>query len=113
FKEVTEESGLGVNPGRTRKAIAADLNNDGKIDLLLLRDNKPPALFINLGNGKFEDRTSQADEDLILYAFVDGEAVDLQGSGKMDLALWSAMANRVLLNRGQGKFEEIKMVVIT
>jgi len=113
FKDVTEESGLASNPGRSRKVIAADLNGDGRIDLLLLRDNKPPALFMNTGKGRFEDKTSQADEDLIIYAFLDGQAVDLKRTGEQDLALWSAMANRILLNQGDGKFEEAKIPVIT
>jgi hypothetical protein len=113
FKDVTEESGLAANPGRTRKVLAADFDGDGRVDLLFLRDNKPPALFMNLGKGKFVDKTSEADEDLIIYAFLDGQAVDLNGNGKVDLALWSAMATRVLFNQGEGKFEETKAAVIT
>ena len=113
FKDMTEESGLSANPGRTRKILAADFDGDGRIDLLFLRDNKPPALFMNVGKGKFVDKTSDADEDLIIYAFLDGQAVDLNGNGKVDLALWSAMATRVLFNQGEGKFEETKTAVIT
>src|SRR6202021_1401938 len=57
FKEITETAGLTSNPGRTLKALAADFKHNRRLDLLLLRDNKPPALYRNEGQGVFEDQT--------------------------------------------------------
>src|SRR5579884_643464 len=36
-------------------AVFADLNNDGKVDLVVANDSKPNYLYINKGNGTFED----------------------------------------------------------
>jgi hypothetical protein len=71
---------------------------------LLLRDNKPPALYLNQGQGKFQDRTSYAGEDIWDYAFFDAQVADFNHDGKLDLALWSNIGYRVLLNQGDGRF---------
>ncbi len=36
-------------------AVFADVNNDGKPDLLVANDSKPNYLYLNKGNGTFED----------------------------------------------------------
>jgi enediyne biosynthesis protein E4 len=38
-------------------ALFADVNNDGKVDLLVANDSTPNYLYINKGNGTFEDRS--------------------------------------------------------
>ena len=65
FVDSTTSAGLAGNPGRARSAIFADFNRDGRPDLLLLREEKPPALYKNLGGGKFEDRTWNAGEPIV------------------------------------------------
>ena len=105
FRDVTETSGLVDNPGRTRRAVAADFNQNGRMALLLLRDNKPPALYRNLGNCRFEEETWEAGAENWKFAYLDGQAADFDGDGKMDLALWSTIGNEVLINQGGGKFE--------
>lgn len=106
FKEITEAAGLTSNPGRTHKALAADFNHSGRLDLLLLRDNKPPVLYRNQGRGEFEDQTWGAGTEIWKYAYVDAQTSDFNHDGKTDVVLWSTVGNEVILNQGNGKFEQ-------
>jgi hypothetical protein len=106
FKEITEAAGLTSNPGRTLKALAADFNHNGRLDLLLLRDNKPPALYRNQGHGVFEDKTWDAGTEIWKYAYVDAQTSDFNHDGKTDVVLWSTIGNEVLLNQGNGTFKQ-------
>ncbi|HZR63548.1 MAG TPA: VCBS repeat-containing protein [Terriglobales bacterium] len=107
FTDITAASGLSGNPGRARNAIIADFNSDHHPDLLILRDDKPPALYLNRGNGNFVDATWDAGDELTGHAFFDGLAADFNGDGKPDLALWSTVSFRILLNDGKGKFKNM------
>jgi enediyne biosynthesis protein E4 len=106
FKEITQAAGLASNPGRTHKALAADFNHSGRMDLLLLRDNKPPVLYRNQGHGEFEDRTWDAGAEIWKYAYVDAQISDFNRDGKVDVVLWSTVGNEVILNQGNGKFKQ-------
>jgi hypothetical protein len=105
FTEAADAADLSGNPGRARNALFADFNNDGRPDFLILRDDKPPALYLNRGNGHFEDATWAAGGELTNHAFFEGMVADFNGDGKLDLALWSTISFRVLLNRGNAVFE--------
>jgi enediyne biosynthesis protein E4 len=105
FTDITSSLSLELNPGRGRKGVAADFDQDGHVDLLLLRDEKPPVLYLNRGGGKFQDFTYDADEQLSRNAFFDAHVSDFNHDGRPDLALWSALVSRVLLNQGGGRFE--------
>jgi hypothetical protein len=107
---VTTAAGLAENPGRARSAVFADFNNDRRPDLLILRDDKPPALYLNRGGCKFEDATWDAGEDLTRHAFFDAVVADFNRDGKPDLALWSAMSFQVLLNRGNAAFVQAESI---
>jgi hypothetical protein len=111
FREVTEAAGLDSNPGRTRRAVAADFEHNGRLDLLLLRDNKPPVLYLNQGEGKFDDRTWDAGKEIWRYAYLDAQTADFNHDGKVDLALWSTVGNEILWNVGEGKFEDDEAVL--
>ena len=52
FEDVTEKAGVGVLDG-TSSAIFADLNNNGRQDLIVVRTSGP-LLFINRGDGTFQ-----------------------------------------------------------
>ncbi len=56
FTDVTEKAGLLAPGGRAMSAIAADLNNDGLVDLYVANDATPNAFFVNSGKGTFSDR---------------------------------------------------------
>ena len=51
FEDITEQSGVGVLEN-TACALFADLDNDGRQDLIVVRANGP-LLFLNAGGGKF------------------------------------------------------------
>ena len=105
FSDMTVAAGLAGNPGRARNAVFADFNGDRRPDLLILRDDKPPALFLNRGSGKFEDATWDAGEALTRHAFFDAVVADFNRDDKPDLALWSTVSFRVLLNSGNATFD--------
>ena len=62
FTDVTAESGLGV-PTSTQTAVWADINNDGLLDLFVGNENGPSQLFLNKGDGTFEDISHSAGVD--------------------------------------------------
>jgi enediyne biosynthesis protein E4 len=56
FTDVSGKAGVGdKNSSYGLTAIFADLNNDGKVDLAVANDSTPNYLYINKGDGTFED----------------------------------------------------------
>lgn len=55
FTDVSKESGIAANLAKAWGVVAADLNNDGMIDLYVTNDTVPNFLFANRGKGKFEE----------------------------------------------------------
>src|SRR5437588_7133248 len=55
FKDVSKDSGIADSPGKSFGAVATDVNNDGLMDLFVANDTVANFLFINKGNGKFEE----------------------------------------------------------
>jgi hypothetical protein len=56
FTDVSKEAGIADHPGKSFGAVATDVNNDGLLDLFVANDTMPNFLFINKGNGKFEEQ---------------------------------------------------------
>ncbi len=56
FTDVSEKAGVADKPGYYGLGVVfADINNDGKIDLLVGNDSTPNYLYLNKGDGTFED----------------------------------------------------------
>ncbi|HEX8709324.1 MAG TPA: CRTAC1 family protein [Pyrinomonadaceae bacterium] len=55
FRDVSRESGIANSPGKSFGAVATDINNDGLMDLFVANDTVANFLFVNKGNGKFEE----------------------------------------------------------
>jgi hypothetical protein len=56
FTDVSEKAGVSdPNAYFGLSSVFVDLNNDGKVDLVVADDSTPNYLYINKGNGKFED----------------------------------------------------------
>ena len=56
FTDVSEKAGVDDKPGYYGLgAVFVDINNDGKVDLLVGNDSTPNYMYLNKGDGTFED----------------------------------------------------------
>jgi hypothetical protein len=56
FTDVSEKAGVADTPGYYGlSSLFVDINNDGKVDLLVGNDSTPNYLYLNKGDGTFED----------------------------------------------------------
>jgi hypothetical protein len=55
FRDVSRESGIAKSLGKAWGVVACDINNDGRTDLFVANDTVENFLFVNRGNGKFEE----------------------------------------------------------
>ncbi|QDV37758.1 CRTAC1 family protein [Tautonia plasticadhaerens] len=89
FTDVTDEAGLGRDDGRGFGAVAADLNGDVLVDLYVVNDLRPNFLFLNRGDGTFEDATETSGAGLDAtggpQASMGVDAEDCDGDGLPEL----------------------------
>jgi VCBS repeat protein len=84
-------------------AVAADLDHDGKLDLVVLTDSKTESVLLGNGDGTFQPRIDRSAPDVSRIA-----AADLDGDGKADLVeahSGDAPFLRVQRSLGGGQFE--------
>ncbi len=55
FTDVTKPSGISKSLGKALGVVATDINNDKLMDLFVANDTVQNFLFVNRGNGKFEE----------------------------------------------------------
>ena len=55
FTDVSKASGISQSLAKAWGVVAADLNNDGRMDLYVTNDTVPNFLFANRGKGRFEE----------------------------------------------------------
>ncbi|MBO0912176.1 MAG: CRTAC1 family protein [Acidobacteria bacterium] len=55
FTDVSKQSGISEALAKAWGVVAADINNDGRMDLYVTNDTVPNFLFVNRGRGKFEE----------------------------------------------------------
>ncbi|HKC66369.1 MAG TPA: VCBS repeat-containing protein, partial [Pyrinomonadaceae bacterium] len=89
FTDVSRESGIADYPGKSFGVVATDVNNDGFMDLFVANDTMPNFLFINKGNGKFEEEGLAAgvafSESGKPRSGMGVDAADYDGDGWQDL----------------------------
>jgi hypothetical protein len=61
FSDVSKESGIANHLGKAWGVVATDVNNDGNTDLFVANDTVANFLYLNQGNGKFEEVGLRAD----------------------------------------------------
>ncbi|MBI1322440.1 CRTAC1 family protein [bacterium] len=113
FEDVSKRAGIDRPDGHGFGVIAADLNVDGKIDLYVANDQDPNFLFLNRGDGTFEDATAVAGAALDSRGHaqagmgVDAEDVDGDGLPEIVVTNFSNEPNTLYRNMGQGLFMDV------
>jgi len=114
FTDVSEKLGVS-DPERYYGlgALFVDVNNDGKPDLVVANDSTPNYLYINKGNGAFDDRSFLSgyalDADGHEKANMGIAAGDYENNGHMDLVntTFSDDNDVVFKNDGTGSFIDV------
>jgi hypothetical protein len=110
FTEVGEQAGVGRTDGHGFGVVAADLNGDGRIDLYVANDQTPNFLFLNKGNGTFDDVTETAGAAFgatgQAQAGMGVDAEDVDGDGRPELFVtnFENEYNTLYQNLGNGMF---------
>ncbi len=102
FRDATATAGVGCGTNSASKGVAfADVNADGRLDLLVGMMSGPNALFLNQGQGRFTNVTAAA--GLSARAGAHSLAMaDVDGDGDLDLYL--ANYGEFSILRGGGAF---------
>ncbi len=110
FVDVSLVAGLGAAFGNGLGVTAADFDNDGGTDLYVANDGTDNQLWLNRGNGRFENRALLAgaavNADGRAEAGMGVLAVDFDHDGDEDLLLThnTLETNTLYLNNGKGIF---------
>ena len=107
FTDVTRQAGLAEPAARTQAAVWADINNDGLLDLFVGNENGPSQLFLNRGDGTFQDITAASGVGKI--AFTKGvTAADYDHDGYVDFYVSNLYGGNFLYhNNHDNTFTEV------
>jgi hypothetical protein len=112
FTDVTVAAGVGRTDGRGLGVVAADINDDGRIDLYVANDLCPNFVFLNRGDGTFQDVTDGSGAgfgpDGSVRAGMGVDAEDVNGDGRTDLLVtnfWNEGLG-IFVNQGAGLFHD-------
>ena len=114
FADVSEKAGVSdpdAYYGLT--ALFVDLNNDGKVDLVVANDSTPNFLYLNKGNGTFEDISYASgyalDENGRETASMGIAVGDYRNNGLLDLynTVFSDDYNPLYRNDGDADFTDV------
>ena len=107
FTDVTRDAGLAEPATRTQTAVWADINNDGFLDLFVGNENGPSQLFLNRGDGTFQDISVASGVGKI--AFTKGvTAADYDNDGYVDLYVSNLYGGNFLYrNNHNNTFTEV------
>jgi enediyne biosynthesis protein E4 len=114
FTDVSQKAGVGdSNRYYGLTAVFADVNNDGKVDLMVANDSTPNYLYINRGDGTFEDASYASgyalNEDGRETASMGIAVGDYLNNGLLDLynTVFSDDYNPLYRNQGGGNFTDV------
>ena len=89
FEDVTGKSGFGAAPGKGMGISIADFNGDGFPDVFIANDTEANSLFINKGNGTFEDQALPLgvayDDTAKAVSSMGSDAKDFDNDGRVDI----------------------------
>jgi enediyne biosynthesis protein E4 len=114
FTDVTDKAGVSdKNAYYGLTAVFADLNDDGKVDLAVANDSTPNYLYINKGDGTFEDASYASgyalNENGRETASMGVAVGDYLNNGRLDLynTVFSDDYNPLYRNDGGGNFTDV------
>jgi hypothetical protein len=89
FDDVTARSGFSKSPGKGMGVAIADFNGDGWSDVFIANDTEANSLFINRGDGVFEDRALRMgvayNDDGATVSAMGADARDFDNDGWPDI----------------------------
>jgi len=103
FEDVTEKAGVAGGDAWGAGAAFADVDNDGDLDLYVCNYNSPNRLFINKGDGTFEERAAAAGVDFAGASIAPAFA-DYDRDGDLDMYL---VTNRIYAEVGESEMPPI------
>jgi hypothetical protein len=112
FEDVTARAGIGAADGPGLGVVAADLDQDGWLDLYVANDETANQLWLNQRDGTFRDEALLAGVALSgegeTQASMGLDAGDYDGDGDLDVAIANLAGEGLTLyrNLGDGLFED-------
>ena len=89
FEDVTEKSGFGSAEGKGMGISIADFNDDGFLDVFIANDTEPNTLFMNNGDGTFEEQGLPMgvayDDTAKAVSSMGSDAKDYDNDGRVDI----------------------------
>lgn len=112
FDDVTTASGIGAAFGPALGVVTADFDGDGRIDVFVANDQQENQLWMNQGDGTFDNRALTSGVALNVAGFAKADmgvdAGDFDGDGDEDLIITdlSLEGSTLFVNDGTGLFED-------
>lgn len=116
FTDVSDRSGISAGLGAGLGVVAADLTGDGRMDFYVANDAGGNDLWVNRGDGTFEDQGLEAGVAFNMDGQPEGSmgiaAGDVDGDGRLDLFVSNISGETHAFYRalGPGQFEDRRIV---
>jgi hypothetical protein len=113
FEDVTQKSGFGKHLGKGMGIGIADFNGDGRMDVFIANDTLRNLLFLNRGDGTFQEAAlawgGAYNEDAISVSGMGVDVRDFDNDGRPDVIYNDLMTQvfGLLLNRDGKQFEYV------
>jgi enediyne biosynthesis protein E4 len=106
FEDVTDKSGFGAVKGKGMGISIADFNGDGLPDVFIANDTEPNTLFLNKGDGTFEEQGLPMgvayNDSSNAVSSMGSDAKDFDNDGKVDIFYNDLMGQSYALFRNMG-----------